>query len=65
MAEQHGRIAGDAARAFDDFGDAIGRHANRFGESVRTQRKGDKKLLLQNLSRMNEQSRIQRQSPQW
>ena len=65
MAEQHGGLAGDAACAIDDFGDTIRRHTNRLGEPVRTQPKGEKELLLQNLSRMNEQSRIQSQSPQW
>ena len=65
MAEQHGSLAGDAGRAIDDFGDAIRRHTNRLGEPIRTQPKGDKELLLQNLSRMNQQSQIQDQSPQW
>lgn len=65
MAEQRGGLAGDAARAIDDFSDAVRRHPNSLGEPVRTQPKGDKKLLLQNIARMNKQSRIQSQSPQW
>ena len=50
MAQQDCHFPGDTPRAVDDFGNAIGRHADRLGKAVRTQPKWDKELLFENLS---------------
>ena len=64
VAQQDCRFPGDTARAIDDFGNAIGRHADRLGKPVRTQPKWNKELLFENLSWMNDQSWIQCRFPQ-